>query len=486
MKARIVILTDLHFSRRPDGFTPARKNELADVLLLRAVHRINRYLKPDLVFIGGDLLNDSASADRLELLAEIKEITALIETPVITIPGNHDPEAAEFYRVIDSPPEYLDINGIRFVPFVDPAEPGYNASRPAVELERMRKLGMGFPGPVVSLQHVPLFPPEAACCDYNYLNADEIVRAMRETGYVLALSGHYHRGFELLGRQGMNFIAGRILCEKPFGYSVIEIDTGGKVSSIQENLAMPENLNLVDYHVHTRLAYCNENMDMNKSIMLGQMFGLSGLVISEHSAHLYFNRTDYRRRAGFYEGLDSAKREDRTGEYFALYAREAGDFCRLGMEIDFDCRGKALIEPEVLSKLEFRNGAVHCLRGVMENADIGEIEREFIFLTEAALASGVDVLVHPFRIFRRSGLETPRHLFAPVAGLLKRYGTAVEINYHSNDPDPEFFRMCIENGVKISLGSDAHNLYEVGEFYASLRFLREIAPDFDLADLLIR
>jgi len=74
---------------------------------------------------------------------------------------------------------------------------------------------------------------------------------------------------------------------------------------------------------------------------------------------------------------------------------------------------------------------------------------------------------------------------APVVAVLKRYGIAVEINYHTNEPPAEFFRMCIENGIKLSLGSDAHNLYEVGEFYAHLKFLQKIAPDFDLCDLLI-
>ena len=36
--------------------------------------------------------------------------------------------------------------------------------------------------------------------------------------------------------------------------------------------------------------------------------------------------------------------------------------------------------------------------------------------------------------------------------------------------------MCIKNGIKISLGSDTHNLYEVGEFYPHVKLLDKIAP----------
>jgi histidinol phosphatase-like PHP family hydrolase len=43
--------------------------------------------------------------------------------------------------------------------------------------------------------------------------------------------------------------------------------------------------------------------------------------------------------------------------------------------------------------------------------------------------------------------------------------------------------MCIERGVKIALGSDAHNLLEVGDFYPHLELLRSAAHRHDVADL---
>ncbi|MFA7186423.1 MAG: metallophosphoesterase [Victivallales bacterium] len=483
MKTKIAILTDLHFSKSANSALPVRKGEFADILLLRAVRRLNRFIKPDLVFIGGDLADGTTPGETQELLAKLKKIIDLLEAPAIVTNGNHDPEDI-FYEIMGKPADFIDINGIRVVPFSDPEMPGFNAFRTPEEIARMRKLGTEFDGPLVSLQHVPLFPPELEGCCYNYTNADEIIKVMQETNYILALSGHYHQGFEKLDHNGISYITGRALCERRFDYTVIEIDEHGKVNCLREALAMPDELHLVDHHVHTSLAYCNENMDIAKSISLGQIFGLDGIVISEHSAHLYFNRENYNRSLNYLEGLESDQILDRTPEYFSMYAAEANAFCRLGMEVDYDCRGRKIIKQEAWDKLEFRNGSVHVLN--LENTDMKTIEKEFLFLTEAALASGVDALVHPFRIFRRRGLELPRHLFAPLAELLKRYGCAVEINYHTNEPPAEFFRMCIESGIKLSLGSDAHNLYEVGEFYPHLKFLREIAPDYEIADLLIK
>ncbi len=69
--------------------------------------------------------------------------------------------------------------------------------------------------------------------------------------------------------------------------------------------------------------------------------------------------------------------------------------------------------------------------------------------------------------------------------LLKKHNVAAEINYHTNEPSEEFFSKCIRSGVKISFGSDAHNLYEVGEFYYHLQLLQRCGYDGDIGDILV-
>ena len=54
-----------------------------------------------------------------------------------------------------------------------------------------------------------------------------------------------------------------------------------------------------------------------------------------------------------------------------------------------------------------------------------------------------------------------------------------------NDPSPDFCRRCIDAGVKLTFGSDSHNLYQVGEFAPHLDLLRRAGFDGDLRDVLL-
>jgi histidinol phosphatase-like PHP family hydrolase len=93
---------------------------------------------------------------------------------------------------------------------------------------------------------------------------------------------------------------------------------------------------------------------------------------------------------------------------------------------------------------------------------------------EHLLAGRIDVLGHPFRVFQRAGRPAPQELFRPVAELLAAHKVAAEINFHTNQPEPEFFALCLERGVKLAVGSDAHALVEVGELCPHLDFLRTL------------
>ena len=157
---RLIVLSDLHSGTPAVG--GARRGDLAEFLLKRAVSRINRFLKPDLTVLLGDLLDDGTAADAGERLERLKAITATLACPTLVVPGNHDGAADAFFRVFPPLPGLIDIAGVRFLPFVDPEEPGWNARRERTDLDRMRAARAdGWRGPVVCLQHVPLFPPGA-------------------------------------------------------------------------------------------------------------------------------------------------------------------------------------------------------------------------------------------------------------------------------------------------------------------------------------
>jgi len=302
MKA--VLLADLHFGRMPNQAIPARKGDFAHILLLRAVHRINRYIKPDIVLVAGDFIDKPASPDAAVLLSELKAILDKLNCPYIAIPGNHDPAPDIFYGIFKKPDTFTDTAGVRFVSFpFDREEPGYNASRSHQDIQLMKEARKGFPGPIVSFQHVPLFPPGLSECPYNYVNSEEIINVMISCGAYFSLAGHHHEGFTDIRKDSMSFTAVPALCEDPFSFIVMEIREDGSSSFKMHQLKNPDSCALTDFHIHTDLAYCNENMNVAKIVALKKMMGLQNAAISEHSGHLYFDRDTYNSNRYIFEDV---------------------------------------------------------------------------------------------------------------------------------------------------------------------------------------
>ena len=129
--------------------------------------------------------------------------------------------------------DFLDIAGVRFAAFVDEERPGWNAFRSEHDLRGMKELRAGFDGPIVALQHVPLFPPGAVDCPYNLTNAHEAIEAMRESAIFLSIGGHFHRGTDLLRARGASFVVAPALCESPFQF--LEIRTDGREINVRRH-----------------------------------------------------------------------------------------------------------------------------------------------------------------------------------------------------------------------------------------------------------
>lgn len=470
---KLAVITDLHFTRQENLLSPKRVGQFADIFLLKAVKRLNRYIKPDLVFIGGDLINDADDVDARSLLEELKQIIELIECPVIVIPGNHDPVAEQFYQVIERPAEAVDVDGVRFLPFIDEEQPGYNAVRSPEDIAKMRQLAGAFDGPVVSLQHVPLFEQGTTLSPHNYINSAEIIAAMRQSGVTLAVSGHYHTGYDVVNVDGLQSVTAPACCETPFQFMGIDIDKNGRATSTSHSLKLPDNLPpLTDFHIHTHLAYCGENMDMVKTLQIAELTGLDRVSFSEHAGQLYLSHKDYWSSAYFAKGIAGCKIENRMNDFLAALQATPGNFLS-GLELDTDINGKFTVFQEDLDQIDIKIGALHALH-IADFSDYNAVKNEFMFRTEQIVSNDVDILAHPFRMFRRCDLPTAPELYEPMAKLLKATNTAAEINLHTNDPDPEFLLCCINNGVKLSFGSDSHNLYEIGELHQHLAILDSI------------
>ena len=149
MALRIAAIADTHYHAGDLASCGKRRTAIADILLLRAVRRLNRCVRPDLTVLLGDLIDDPSSAQAEAELQRLKGIVDLLKSPVIVIPGNHDGGIGRFYSVFPRPADLMDMGGVRFVIFLDPEEPGYNARRTDADLRRMDCARAGHAGPIV-------------------------------------------------------------------------------------------------------------------------------------------------------------------------------------------------------------------------------------------------------------------------------------------------------------------------------------------------
>lgn len=486
MSLRIAAIADTHYAGGPLDACGIRRTAIADILLTRAVRRLNRFIKPDLAVFLGDMLEDGGGARSLEEHQRLCEIIGKLECPAIVLPGNHDGDPDRFYGVYPRPPEVLDINGVRVVTFLDAEEPGYNASRSAADLARMDAARAGFDGPIVSLQHVPLFPHGASASPYGYTNAGVVWEAFERNRYTLSLSGHWHAGDDLIARGAGRAVIVPALCESPFAFAEITID-GDDVETRRHELRLPEGLELIDYHVHTPLAYCSENMDNAMSLALAKEFGLAGLAFTEHSGQLYFDKDTFWSASFLRDGIDTAQgRQDRMEDYL----RTTTDFlasanCKsqiedrkwLGLEIDCDNSGNPVVRPEDWDRTRIRLGSIHWLdelRKPEPEIDLNVAAEEMLGRLSRFVGCGIQILAHPLRVFRRwPDADLPPKLIPGIMALLREHNVAAEINFHVQMTSPEFMSACLTHGVKMVFGSDAHNLCEVGEFWPHLELVKE-------------
>lgn len=410
---RLVILSALHFAKGHTPETPFEQGRNADIFLLRTVHRINRWIKPDAVIIHGPL-TDSHDLGSLE---ELAKYIKLLKVPFFVMRTPVDLPADTFYNIIPPPQDFLDVEDFRLIPLDD---------------ERSAR-GTQFNDPehrAVFIHPKHISPPDTP-------NAVSLPEAPP-------------------------------LCSGKFPYLVVTVNDSVRVE--QEELALPDGL--FDSHIHSRYAYCAENLDIHRQLDLIRAFNLERFALTEHSGHLYVSSQHYRDKSLQHNGLKNTPQEKRVKDYLALLDELKGTPGMIrGFELDVDRFGGIIVEKEDLARVDLKVGAVHWLDA---GDDFEAMKKDFMLRTESLLQAGCHVIAHPFRIFGWSHLPIPTDLFEPVMQMLKKYGAAAEVNFHYNMPEPDFFRLCIENGIKIAFGSDTHNLYELGEFYAHLKFLKEI------------
>ncbi len=225
-----------------------------------------------------------------------------------------------------------------------------------------------------------------------------------------------------------------------------------------------------DYHVHTTLSYCHEgDLTVDNLIKAARERDLKGFAVTDHSPHIYFDRPAVSRHQYllnydvFLKMLDSGN--GKFEEYLDMLAGYRSANVLAGTEVDVAVNGELIFDPQCRERLDVLLGGIHWLPCVDGEFDSKTFLIQFMDFTMMLLESDIDILAHPTRIFRRRKLEIPREVVRPIVQRAKERGIAIEINSHSQrDPDEYFVRTCIDEGVKLAMGTDTHNIAEIGDF----------------------
>ena len=477
MSVKFLIIGDLHCADTPVPQLPQRRGDLAETLLYRALFVAKHFDDIDAVLLVGDIINDNLVTQHIQQdkVRRIKKLLDDTGLPYLVVPGNHDYHPVMFNAFFPQP-DYLEVKGVRIVPFSDPTVPRYNAERLPEAMLRLAAAREGFKGKIAALQHVPVVVP-GSVSPYGYTNCAEVRKVMQETGTTLSISGHYHPGIPVFTEDNITFVTASALCETPFKYQTVTWNDDDSVSCFERQLKLPDDYPYFDIHTHSPYGYCAENMDLAAEYDQLDIWGLEKAAVTEHSRHLWFEPTG----SWFKSGMDSKEIFNRFDVYFDSCQKTA-DRLIPGLEIDCAANGDIILPPQYDAPAQIKIGGLHKLT---DTPDQDKCRQEFLYLTRRLAEAGLPVLAHPLRILKKYHCDA-RPVYRQLVKILKEYNMAAEINCHQDLPEPEFYRLCLDSGVKLVFGSDAHNLRDFGFLQPHIEFLRLIGFNGSLQDILLK
>jgi histidinol phosphatase-like PHP family hydrolase/Icc-related predicted phosphoesterase len=487
---RLLILSDCHFdsARTEGGKLKHLDPSLGAELAIRAYHDAIRCHGPvDAIVFLGDVIhagNDTPAEDYARFLRALTKWTR--DIPILAVPGNCDIHGP-FFEAFNCNAGLRTLGGYRFFLFADrypdgPAE----CIRDDAALADLAAVANDSDAPLIVLQHNPILPFDTQDIIKPPANADAIADTYRQAGVMLSLSGHNHAGQALTEQDGVNYMTVRSLGVQPHGYTVIDL-AGREICVAEHSLLNDPALGIWDTHIHTELAYCSDELDTpDVLVRRAAEMNVRGMCIVEHAAQLLVSDDDFWKQKFIFDPTLWIRRShDRMEAYFKLVEPLRSPTMLVGLEIEIDHTGTLTCHPEELARLDFRLGAVHWLPEDDTGWTAAEKVAGFLRATERLLACDVDALAHPMRYLYKAGSVTDEACRI-VADMLAETDTVCEINFHTNGPSRMFLDACLERGVRFTFGSDAHAMWELGNFGAYLELLAEAAGTNDLTALLWR
>ena len=212
-----------------------------------------------------------------------------------------------------------------------------------------------------------------------------------------------------------------------------------------------------DFHVHTM--YSDGVGTATEMAEAAEERGLEAVALTDHGPELSVGTPR--------EKLTPMLQDVRQAQ------KDAGIPVLAGIEANVVDEGGTIdIDDKLIKKLDILVVGIHRLG---EARDPARLARDYLgWATRAIERHKIDVLAHPFYFHR----DLTSHL---LPGELENFvrlsagrGAAMEVNMKYRVPGKEFLRLCMREGVKLSIGTDAHTSGEVGRVDWALGVLRRI------------
>lgn len=233
-----------------------------------------------------------------------------------------------------------------------------------------------------------------------------------------------------------------------------------------------------DCHCHTERSDCSEDVSLEMYVNIARESD-AVFAITDHSAHIFYPPESP--WAFWGEGAEALFEEchaegmARCAQYVEdLRAAQTGGML-VGVELDALPDGRVVFDPDVLSELDFIIGAVHGIRALAAEAPLPVLVDEYKTRTLRLCELGVHALAHPFREWRQKQRDVPVAIIEWLVETALDAGVALELNCHYKVPecDLPMLRLCVEAGVPIAIGTDAHRAAEFGDFSYHEALLRQ-------------
>jgi histidinol phosphatase-like PHP family hydrolase len=474
MPIKIALVANPRITLNPESSSSRQACPEAIYLLRRLVEYLGIREDVDLLCIIGELL--APAEEPQPALTALKAILDKASFPVLMAPA-HGTAGAELCLEIFGKEMFRDLNGFRVQACDFPPEKELSLDSLQAALDAAAS-----PSPAAR-KRVVILPTGIRPTTHPGAFSPDVLSAHNIAAIVTARSPAMADEPNLAGIEALDDFSAT-----PYSFALLSLADGDQAPTRQDiTLRLP--LPLRDLHTHSHFAYCNDDLDLAWESRLMDAVNLSGTAITEHSGHLVFCQKEYWGKHWYPGDLAPSPQHNRTAAYRDFLAQAAKQDQRFlpGLEIDIDQTGRIIVDKDLLQATRLRIGAVHFLSMAKPTPDTPGAVDEFMRLTERLITSGlIQVLAHPFRVFSWDGAgDKPTWVFDRIVKMLKQHNVAAEVNFHHNRPDPVFTRKCLDAGVKISLGSDAHSLYKLGAFLPHLDFLRQIGYDGDWRDILI-